>query len=232
MSEELSTLEQKLGYHFSDSSHLILALTHPSCSFEARQHLPDNQRLEFLGDAVLQMIVTLHLFELFPEADEGELTPLRARLVSRDSLALIARHLEIGTYLRLGRGEELNSGRTRDSNLADAVEAIIGAIHLDGGFQKAREAVLPWFISRLQESDGRASPILNPKGALQEWLQGQGGGTPTYDLLEASGPDHDRIFKVAVKSSGTVLAQGEGKSKKSAEAAAAAVALENLKNQK
>jgi len=224
---DLEPLQSLLGYTFSNPQLLQLALTHPSCSFEARQKLPDNQRLEFLGDAILQMIITVHLFVQFPEMSEGDLTPLRASAVSRQALATIARSMNLGNFLRLGRGEEANSGRTRESNLADALEALIGALYLDSNLEKAGAIILPFFTSNLA-SLAENSGGSNPKGELQELLQGRGVGAPTYEVLEIQGPDHDRSFRIAVKSAETLLGVGEGKSKKAAEAAAAAEALAKL----
>jgi len=227
---ELSELQSRLGYAFRDEGLLRLALTHPSVAHEQGAPAPDNQRLEFLGDAVLQLVLTRELYEKFPAFDEGPLTKARAKLVNRRTLAEHARPLGLGAHLVLSRGEELNGGRERGSALADAFEALLGAIFLDGGFAAAREFILREF----GEAFGRLSvlPIIeNPKGELQELLQARSPEAPEYRVLSATGPDHDRVFECTVHHGGAELARGSGKSKKAAESDAALAALKKLREE-
>ncbi len=228
---EYQELESKLGYTFRDPELLKLALTHPSVAHEQGLNLKTNQRLEFLGDAVLQLVLTRELFEKFPACDEGPLTKARAKMVNRRSLAEHGRAIELGKNLIVSRGEELHGGRERPSALADAYEALLGAIFLDGGFEMARAVIL----SQFQETFGAVSviPILdNPKGELQEFLQSTSTEAPRYHVVSATGPDHDRIFECTVHHGGVELARGCGKSKKAAESEAARAALLNLREQK
>ncbi|MEM9444456.1 MAG: ribonuclease III [Verrucomicrobiota bacterium] len=217
-------LEKKLCYTFEDKDLLDQALTHPSKGYELKRKVPDNQRLEFLGDAVLQLALTVLLYQELPEKPEGELTQLRARLVNRDCLATVATGFDLGNHLQLGKGEELNKGRTKVSNLADALEAIIGAIYLDQGFDQASLWIYRHFNHLIRTQEDSES-YFNPKGALQEHLQSQGKGTPVYETLEETGPDHSKSYKVAVKIGQVLLGIGEGSSKKNAEAEAAHHAL-------
>ena len=224
----LNELQSRLGYKFGDISLLRLALTHPSISQDqiaTRQH---NQRLEFLGDAVLQLILTLALYERFPDLDEGSLTKARAQMVNRNALAARSRKLELGDHLILSRGEELHGGRSRTSALADTLEAVLGAIFMDGGFPAAQKVVLAEFEESITELP-QVSSISNPKGELQEWLQASSTEPPHYRMVSATGPDHDREFECIVLHEGEELARGQGKSKKTAETNAALAALELLK---
>jgi ribonuclease-3 len=223
-----TALEERLGYTFQNPSLLTLALTHPSCRHEAGGQDGDNQRLEFLGDAVLQMVLTEALYHRFPRWDEGRMTRLRARLVNRSALEALAVKYELGPALILGRGEEMNLGRQRSSNLCDAFEAVAGAIFLDGGSEAAARWVRACFDPVI-EAEAAAPDEFNAKGALQEWLQGRGKTTPTYQLVAESGPDHGKRYEVAVVSEGREIGRGSGPSKKIAESQAAAQALENLK---
>jgi ribonuclease-3 len=213
---------------FQDVSLLRLALTHPSIAHEQDASTPHNQRLEFLGDAILGAVLSQQLYERFPDADEGLLTKSRAKLVNATSLAEHGRELELGTHLILSRGEENTGGRHRPSILADAFESLLGAVFLDGGFPAAREFILREFAGKVAELDLPAG-IDNPKGELQEHLQAQSIEPPVYHLISAVGPDHDRNFVCAVLHGGVELARGSGKSKKSAESAAAAAALKQLR---
>ncbi|MEM9399088.1 MAG: ribonuclease III [Verrucomicrobiota bacterium] len=222
---EIEAFEKKLKYHFKDKSLLQLALTHPSKGYELRKKLRDNQRLEFLGDAVLQLALTIYLFDELPQQAEGNLTQLRARLVNRETLAELASELQLGQYLALGRGEEKNEGRTKTSNLADALEAVIGALFLDSDYKTATAWIHKNFASIIKKHSCNDLSF-NPKGNLQELLQSQGKPTPIYETLDESGPDHDKTYTVAVKANGETLATGEGSSKKAAEAAAAQAALD------
>lgn len=217
-----------ISYQFRDENLLRLALTHPSVAHEIAAPTPHNQRLEFLGDAVLGLVLTQKLYEQFPAHDEGPLTKARAHLVNRKTLAERARAIELGAHLILGRGEEVHGGRERDSALADAYEALIGAIFLDGGFDAAREFVLREFSAAFGELS--ALPLIeNPKGELQELLQTHSARTPEYQTVSATGPDHDRIFECVVLHEGNELARGNGKSKKAAESDAALAALKKLR---
>ena len=223
-------LQNRLGYRFRDENLLRLALTHPSVAHEASAPTAHNQRLEFLGDAVLGLVLTRHLYEKFPAADEGALTKARAKLVNATSLAAHGRALGLGAQLVLSRGEENTGGRDRTSALTDAFEALLGAIFSDGGLDAAREFILREFaadFSTLTEPAG----IENPKGELQELLQSKSPNAPQYQFVSASGPDHDRDFECAVLHDGVELARGRGKSKKAAESDAALAALQKLRAQ-
>lgn len=227
---DLAALQSRLGYPFRDESLLRLALTHPSVAHEQGVPVEHNQRLEFLGDAVLQLVLTRDLYEKFPGFDEGPLTKARAKLVNRRTLAVHGRELGLGGYLILSRGEEIHGGRERPSALADAFEALVGAMFLDGGFEVAREFILREFSAAF----GGLSviPILeNPKGELQEFLQAQSAEPPQYHVVSSSGPDHDRLFECTVHHGGVELARGQGKSKKAAESEAALAALKKLREQ-
>jgi ribonuclease-3 len=219
-----------LAYKFRDEKLLALALTHPSVAHESGVASEHNQRLEFLGDSVLGLVLSQKLFEKFPDADEGVLTKSRAKLVNASSLAEHARKLNLGSHLILSRGEETNGGRERASALADTFESLLGAIFLDGGFDAAREFILREFaadFSTLAESSG----IENPKGELQELLQSRSPRAPEYQTVSATGPDHDRMFECVVQHEGVELARGRGKSKKAAESEAALLALKKLREE-
>ena len=225
--------QTRLAYAFRDDGLLRLALTHPSVAHETGAPSPHNQRLEFLGDAVLQLVLTRELYEKFPEFDEGPLTKARAKLVNRRTLAEHARSLDLGAHLILSRGEESSGGRERASTLADAFEALLGAIFLDGGFDAARAFVLREFNAELAPAPESGLPdIENPKGELQELLQARSPAAPEYRLISATGPDHDRMFECTVEHEGVELARGRGKSKKAAESDAALAALKKLREEK
>jgi ribonuclease-3 len=224
-------LQREMAYAFRNPALLQLALTHPSIAHEQGAPLQTNQRLEFLGDAVLQLVLTQELYEKYPAFGEGPLTKARAKMVNRRTLADHARHLSLGPYLILSRGEELHGGRDRLSALADAFEALLGAIFLDGGFEAARAFILRRFVAAFERLD--VIPILeNPKGELQELLQAVSSEAPQYNVVSATGPDHDRIFECTVQHNGAELARGQGKSKKAAESEAAFAALKKLREQK
>jgi len=220
----MTGLEEKLGHKFRNPLLLAEALTHPSLAYESRRPHFDNQRLEFLGDAVLQLVLTEELFRMFPEFPEGRLTKLRARLVSRQALAKFAAGLDLGAYVMLGKGEESSGGRKRVSTLADAFEAVIGAVFLDGGTEPAREVILAICGSKVDELI-ESPDERNPKGELQEALQAVAAEAPCYRILGGSGPDHRKVFQVEVIWRGSNLGNGRGKSKKEAEARAASDAL-------
>ena len=224
---ELVALQERLGYRFRDEDRLRLALTHPSIAHEQNNPLPHNQRLEFLGDAVLGLVLSRELFEKFPAVDEGSLTKTRAKLVNSASLAAHGRELGLGAYLILSKGEENTGGRDRASAMTDAFEALLGAIFLDGGFDIARDFILREFNADFSLLAG-SSGIENPKGELQELLQSRSPSAPQYQTISAEGPDHDRDFECAVLHDGVELARGRGKSKKAAETDAAQAALQIL----
>jgi ribonuclease-3 len=226
----LAELQIRLGHSFRDENLLRLALTHPSVAHEANTALTHNQRLEFLGDSVLGLVLSRELFEKFPTADEGALTKSRAKLVNAGSLAARARELGLGAHLILSRGEENTGGRERASALADAFEALLGAIFLDGGFEAARAFVLREFATDFTAL-AEGTDFQNPKGELQELLQSRSPRAPEYEFISASGPDHDRVFECAVRHDGVELARGTGKSKKNAESAAALEALKKLRGE-
>lgn len=223
----LEEVQRRLSYRFSKPELLRLALTHPSVAHETTAPTPHNQRLEFLGDAVLGLVLTQELYDKFSSVSEGPLTKARAQMVNRRSLAEQARRFEIGRYLILSRGEETSGGREKQSALADAFEAILGAIFLDGGFEAARDFILNCF----RDSFGhlaRIPDIDNPKGELQEKLQSRSPDAPRYETTSVTGPDHDRVFECAVFHDGKELGRGSGKSKKAAESRAALAALDTL----
>ncbi len=221
-------LAQSLGYGFRDASLLNLALTHPSAVREENKGQPHNQRLEFLGDAVLQLVLTRELYEKFPEVGEGSMTKARAKMVNRRTLADQGRRLQLGQYLIMSHGEELSGGRDRASTLADGFEALIGAIFLDGGFGAAQEFLLRVYRETFGELTVIPS-LENPKGELQEILQATSSEAPKYKLAAIAGPDHDRVFECTVHHHGQELGRGRGKSKKSAQSQAALMALQSLR---
>jgi ribonuclease-3 len=221
----MNPLEQRLGYKFRNPLLLAEALTHPSLGYETQRHHFDNQRLEFLGDAVLQLIYTEFLFDTYPDFPEGELTKLRARLVSREGLRINADALDLGKYLMMGRGEEATGGRTRASSLADAYEALMGALYLDSDYVTVRRIVLTETRERL-ENLSLEDALANPKGRLQEILQAIAPLSPSYEIIEQSGPEHLKQFVSRIVWEGRELGRGTGSSKKEAETQAARMALE------
>ena len=225
LAAHMNPLERRIGYKFRNSLLLAEALTHPSLSFERKTFHFDNQRLEFLGDAVLQLVVTHHLYRLFPAFSEGQLTKLRSRIVSREGLKKHATALGLGDYLMLGRGEEASRGRERSSTLADSFEALVGAIYLDSDIETVRR-----FILRVAGDElgalAREPAEHNPKGELQEILQALSPQSPSYEVLSETGPDHLKEFICRVSWEGRELGRGTGQSKKQAEINAAALALQ------
>ena len=222
----MNPLEQRIQYKFRNSLYLAEALTHPSLGHETQRHHFDNQRLEFLGDAVLQLIFTEHLFQRFPSFSEGQLTKMRSRLVSREGLRVHAVSIGLGEYLMMGRGEESSGGRVRASALADAFEALIGAMYLDSDLDAVRR-----FVLREAEPDIQNllhEPMnVNPKGRLQELLQSLSPRSPVYLIIRQSGPEHQKNFESIVRWLELELGRGMGKSKKEAEVAAAIDALQH-----
>jgi ribonuclease-3 len=214
-------LQQHLGCRFADTRLLFQALTHRSVGAD------NNERLEFLGDAVLSFVVAQMLFEAHPEASEGELSRYRASLVSGDALGAIALELGLGTYLRLGEGELKSGGQQRVSILADALEALIGAVYLDRGLDAAQTLATRLLQRRLDELPG-ASDLKDPKTRLQEWLQGRGLHLPEYEVLEITGEPHEQMFRVRCDVGElAIAAEAEGSSRRRAEQEAASLVLAN-----
>lgn len=220
---ELSLLEETIGYTFQEKMYLRVATTHSSYANEVKHQVKYNERLEFLGDAVLSIIVSDHLFNHF-YSQEGELTKMRASLVCEKSLKVMADKIQLGNYLLLGKGEEMTGGRTRPSILADAFEALIAAIYMDGGLEAARKFVLP-FVTEMLEDSSKVS-FKDYKTLLQEIVQKNPEEHLSYHLVDQWGPDHDKHFVVEIHLNSNVIGKGEGKSKKSAEQFAAKQALE------
>ena len=221
---QMNPLEQRIKYKFRNSLLLAEALTHPSLGHETQRHHFDNQRLEFLGDAVLQLIFTEYLFDQFSTLSEGQLTKIRARIVSREGLRILAERIGVGKYLMMGRGEEASGGRERASTLSDAFEALIGAMYLDSDFVTVRRIVLTEARELLEDLEVDP-PDNNPKGRLQELLQAISPVSPTYPIIDQSGPEHQKRFVAKIVWEGRELGSGEGRSKKEAETAAARDAL-------
>ena len=221
----MTELERRLGYEFRDGRFLENALTHSSYANE-RAGLASNERLEFLGDSVLGFCAAKNICRLYPAMPEGEMTRLRAELVCEASLHSVAKSLDLGAYIRLGRNEECNGGRDRVSILADAVEAVIAAIFLDGGLEPA-EAFIEGRILKDLEA-GRRPVRTDYKTQLQELLQREGGAAPSYAIIGESGPDHNKSFTARASLHDGAFADGSGRSKKEAEQAAARAALELL----
>ncbi|MCL4502586.1 MAG: ribonuclease III [Deltaproteobacteria bacterium] len=223
---ELVNLSGRLGYRFKDAALLDQALRHSSFAHENPEAGPSNEQMEFLGDAVLALTVSSLLLQHFPESSEGELSRGRAALVNARRLAVLARKLDLGSYLLLGRGEEAQAGREKPSLLADALEAVMAAVFLDGGLEAAEALTRSWFTPLL--ADMSESPWQDFKTRLQELTQARRQGSPTYNLLSESGPSHARIFEVEVCLGERPLARGQGRTKKQAEQLAAREALETL----
>ncbi len=221
----MESLEKSIGYKFKNSVLLGEAVTHPSLAYESHHIHFDNQRLEFLGDAVIQLTITSQLFSLPIEYKEGMMTQMRSRLVSKKALADIARNINLGDYLLMGKGEESTGGRQRDSSLCDAFESLIGAIYLDGGFDEA-QTVLEYLMKEAVAEIAAKPEVKNPKGKLQEILQGLYSESPSYDIEGTKGPAHEREFTCSVNWLGILLGVGSGTSKKVAEINAAEAAIE------
>jgi len=218
-----SALEERICYRFTDAVLLDSALSHISALKGARNRAGSYQRLEFLGDHVLGLVISDMLFRAFPKADEGELSRRLANLVRKETCAEIARTIELGPAIRLGASEASAGGRTRPAILADVCEALIGAVYLDGGFAAAASLVAKLWEERMRT---KAPPLRDPKTVLQEWAQARGMPTPVYREIARSGPDHDPEFRVAVQLPKLAPAEGSGRSKRAAEQAAAAALME------
>lgn len=243
---EITALEEKLGYPFQRPALLEQALTHSSHARELESAQPhqerrvgDNEQLEFLGDAVLGLVTTQELYERFPAFREGELSKVRAHLVSERHLIHVAQELGLGHYLRLGRGEEKSGGRSKTALLVDALEAILAAMYLDGGLEVTRQFILRWIVApelvRMNLQGTAALPITDFKSALQEALQAQGRPQPSYTLVKEEGPEHNKVFTVEVRLrppgapvKPEVIGRASGSTKKRAEQDAARQVLEHL----
>lgn len=221
----LSVFELRIGHQFARRQLLVDALTHSSYAAEnPAPSVVHNERLEFLGDAVLELVSSDLVYRGLPKADEGDLTNLRAALVRASTLASFARRLDLGAYLRLGRGEEMSGGRDRELLIASAFEAVLGALYLDGGLRAARACVLPLLRDHMARVTS-SRRIKDDKSLLQERAQAQLGVTPTYRISSETGPSHDRTFMVEVMLGEFVVARGEGRNKRQAEQSAAHAAL-------
>ena len=217
-----SILEERIGYHFTDPSRLDIALTHISALRGARNRASSYQRLEFLGDHVLGLVISDMLYRAFPKADEGELSRRLADLVRKETCTEIARSIDLGTAIRIGSSEHNAGARTRPAILADVCEAVIGAVYLDGGYKAAEQLVERLWQMRLRAT---AQPLRDPKTVLQEWAQARGLPTPAYREVARSGPDHNPEFRVAVQLPAFAPAEELGRSKRAAGQAAAAAML-------
>ena len=221
----MKSLEEKLGYTFRDPSLLENALTHSSRANESRGTLSSNERLEFLGDSVLGMVVADYLYRNCPTLPEGDLTRLRAGLVCEGNLVVVAKELDLGSYLKLGKGEELGGGRHRPSIQADAVESVLAAVYLDGGISAARRLIQHFILDHISRVHDASK---DHKTALQELVQRKTGQDLSYELVGESGPDHAKTFRMEVLLNGEAIGTGEGRSKKEAEQNAAAAAIQAL----
>lgn len=223
------SLESRLGHAFRDPALLRRALTHSSHANEAADGAPDNEALEFLGDAVLSFLLAELLFRASPCGQEGAMSRRKAHVVSDANLAAVGRSLGLGAELLLGVGEERSGGREKASLVAGALEAIIGAVFLDGGTRAARSLVRRLFLEQVRATGARG-PEVDAKTALQETLQGRGRPAPRYDIVEESGPDHRKRFRARVTAGEAVLGEGEGSTKKAAEQSAARRGLERIRD--
>ena len=232
--DRLAELEQAIGYRFRRPELIERALTHRSAvtDGDSTQLREDNEQLEYLGDAVLGMVVSEHLVSTFAQWSEGQLSKSRARLVNAASLCSAARRLGLGSYLRLGKGEEKTGGREKPALLADAFEALVAAIYLDAGVPDARDFVRRALLEPAIETQGSLLELSDHKSALQEFLQAKGLPPARYDVVREAGPDHQKTFWIQVDVSGLVKATGMGSNKKEAEQAAASQALELLRADK
>lgn len=227
---DLKQLEEKISYVFRDGKLLLTSVTHSSYVKEHSREEKSNERLEFLGDAFFDAIIGEELFKMFPNKEEGFLSRTRAALVCEKSLANEARKLGLGEYLRLGNGEEKSGGRTRESILADAMEAVIGAVYIDGGFEEVKRVVLSLFEKTIDDARHGKYVINDYKTALQEKLQSRGITDIRYTLVKEMGPDHDKTFIVQLEVDGEPKTKGRGKSKKQAEQQAAEEMMEGYIN--
>ncbi|WP_196811873.1 ribonuclease III [Butyrivibrio sp. VCB2001] len=225
--EDISRFEQLIGYTFRDKQLLIQAFTHSSFVNEQKiNRHPDYERLEFLGDAVLEMISSAYLFRKFPDKKEGEMSKMRASLVCEGALAFDAKELDLKSYILLGKGEEATGGRDKESIIADVMEAVIGALFLDGGIEQSKRFIDSYILTNTDA----VVMFGDSKSMLQEVAQGENLGEVRYEICGESGPEHDKIFEVRVYVGDKNLGEGTGKTKKAAEQKAASQALLVLKN--
>src|SRR5215472_5635389 len=222
---DLPALQAELGYTFKDLQLLTQALTHSSHANERNTGLLDNEQLEFLGDAVLGFLVSDFLYRAHPQLTEGQLSKLKGFFVSAANLVKYAERLRLGDYLHLGKGEEKTGGRTKQALLVDALEAVLGAIYLDGGVEEARRVILPFFEPQIEDVGDSDRQLKDFKTELQEQLQARNLGRAEYVLANEAGPDHQKLFTVEVIIDGEFAARGVGLTKKAAEQAAARQAL-------
>lgn len=224
----IMNLEKNINITFKNKMLLQRSMTHKSFSNEnSHLLLRDNERLEFLGDSVLSIVISTYIFDNFPDYPEGELAKMRSVIVSEPILALKAREINLGDYLLLDKGEDLSGGRKRESILADSMEAIIGAVYLDCGIKKAEEFIIDLFETIIKEVE-QGKYIQDFKTVLQEVIQQESINRPTYFVVDEKGPDHNKTFKVEVRHNNITLGSGQGSSKKEAEQNAAKVALEKI----
>jgi len=224
---KLNKLEETVGYRFKDKNLLLLALTHSSYANEnKRKSKSNNERLEFLGDAVLELLISDYLFREYTGKDEGKLTKLRSSLVCEYTLAICARDISLGEYLLLSKGEDITGGRERDSILSDAFEALIGAIYLDGGLEKASRFIKENLLKDVEDK----TLFYDAKTILQEIVQSEDAGKLSYHLVGESGPDHNKVFTVEARIGDKTYALGKGKTKKGAEQVAAYQTILKLKS--
>jgi ribonuclease-3 len=227
--ESAEAFAQRIGLGFNDRFLLMRALTHRSYLNEHPEALEQNERLEFLGDAILDFLVGEWLYQRFPEMPEGDLTRMRSALVQTESLAAFARQIDLGRALRLGRGEAHSGARQRSPILCDAFEALVGAIYLDQGLGAVKSFIEP-FMTQATEVLLTSKGLMDSKSRLQEWSQGRGFPAPQYETKDIHGPDHARVFEVEVKVQGKLLGVGQGPNKQAASKAAAADALRHIQS--
>lgn len=226
--EKMNEFQKIIGYQFKNKNLLRQALTHSSFANEKHMHkLSDNERLEFLGDAVLELISSEYLYKNYPKSPEGDLTKLRASIVCEPTLALCTKELDLGKYIFLGKGEDMTGGRKRKSILSDALEAVIGAIYIDGGFANAKEFILRFILTDIEHKQ----LFYDSKTILQEIVQAEFKEELIYCLVKEEGPDHDKIFVVEAYIGDKMIGTGEGRTKKSAEQEAAYHGILKLRKQ-
>jgi len=225
--KDISELEERIGYHFNDRSLIATALTHSSFANEQKMNKrADYERLEFLGDSVLEMVSSTFLYKNYPDKKEGEMTKMRASMVCEQALAFCAKDIELAKYIMLGKGEEMTGGRHRDSIVSDVMEAVIGAIYLDGGIEKATNHINKFILNDLEDKQ----IFVDAKSKLQELVQRNASSTLEYEICGEIGPEHDKIFKSRVLIDGQILGEGEGHTKKAAQQQAAYKAVLKLSN--
>lgn len=230
MSESQKQLQRVIGYVFKNPALLREALTHKSYAAEWNVKY-DNQRLEFFGDAVVELVLTRYLYNRYPELQEGDLTKIRSAVVNQDSLARFAKAIELGKYMQFGQGEIDSHGSERESTISDAFEALAAAVYLDGGYDEAERFILAIFTREIPDPLNMLA-TLNPKGILQEYTQAECGQPPVYQVLRISGPQHEPCFEVAVFLGGEQLGTGKAQNRKTAEQTAALAALRMLEERK